>query len=237
LSVSAFASRHLDFTADERQAAVLDSGAKRGILNCTRQWGKSTVAAALAVHRMWTQPGSLVLVASPTKRQSVELMRKAVEFLLRMGARVRGSGEVMLANGSRMVALPGREATVRCYSGVSILLFDEAARLQDEVYRALRATIATSNGDVWLMSTPWGRTGFFHEVWMYGGPRWMRVSVPATECPRISAEFLEEERESLGAGWFEQEYLCEFRDQAGVWFARGVVEQALVSGEPLALAA
>ena len=51
---------------DAVQAQVFESETHRGILNCTRQWGKSTVAAAKAVHRAWTRTGSLTLVASPS---------------------------------------------------------------------------------------------------------------------------------------------------------------------------
>ena len=64
-----FARTRLKFEPDERQIEVLRSEAKRGILNCTRQWGKSTVAAAKAVHRAFTRPKSLVLVASPAKAE------------------------------------------------------------------------------------------------------------------------------------------------------------------------
>jgi hypothetical protein len=63
-----FARKRLRFEPDERQIEVLRSDAKRGILNCTRQWGKSTIAAAKAVHRAYTREKSLVLVASPAAR-------------------------------------------------------------------------------------------------------------------------------------------------------------------------
>jgi hypothetical protein len=55
---------------DPRQAEVLDSWVRRGILNCSRQWGKSTVIAAQAVNRAYTDPGSLTLILSPCGRQS-----------------------------------------------------------------------------------------------------------------------------------------------------------------------
>jgi hypothetical protein len=71
-----FARVRLGFEPDERQAEVLRSEAKQGILNCTRQWGKSTVSAAKAVHRAYTRPKSLVLVASPSERQSGEFVRR-----------------------------------------------------------------------------------------------------------------------------------------------------------------
>src|SRR5579863_3396505 len=76
-----FARKRLKFEPDERQIEVLRSSAKRGILNCTRQWGKSTIAAAKAVHRAFTQDKSLVLVASPTDRQSAEFIRKAKQMV------------------------------------------------------------------------------------------------------------------------------------------------------------
>jgi hypothetical protein len=97
-------------------------GGEAGILNCTRQWGKSTVAAAKAVHRLLTRKGYLVLVASPSERQSAELMRKVAEMLAKLGIRARGDGDnaisLVLPNGSRIVGLPGRDVTIRGFSNV-----------------------------------------------------------------------------------------------------------------------
>ncbi len=237
LRVSEFARRRLGFEADDRQAAALNSQAKRGILNCTRQWGKSTVLAVKAVHRAWTVAGSLVLVASPSERQSAEFLRKAAGFLMRLGVPRRGDGDnassLALPNGSRIVGLPGTEGTVRGFSAVSMLLIDEAARVQDATYKSLRPMLAVGKGDLWLMSTPRGQRGFFYESWINGGETWERHSVPATECPRIEAGFLEEERGELGSTWFAQEYLCEFVDGGGGWFGRRLVEGALSGDEPL----
>src|SRR5579863_5735380 len=89
--IEEFARARLGFQADEKQAAVLRGG-RRGIVNCTRQWGKSTVAAVKAVHRAHTAAGSLTLVLSPSGRQSGEFLRKAEGFVQRLGIRVRGDG-------------------------------------------------------------------------------------------------------------------------------------------------
>jgi hypothetical protein len=223
--------KYLRFEPDEAQAKVLRAEARRGILNCTRQWGKSTVGAAKAVHRAFTRPGSTVLVASPTERQSAELMRKAAGMLRRLAIRPRGDGanhiSLLLPNGSRIVGLPGVEGNVRGYSAVSLLLIDEASRVDDALYLALRPMLAVGNGDLWMMSTPWGKQGFFYETWEHGGEDWFRISVPATECSRISREFLEEERKTMGPQWFEQEFLCGFVNNGTSMFARDVVEAAL----------
>jgi hypothetical protein len=226
-----FVRERLGLDADPRQTEVLRSTAKSGILNCTRQWGKSTIAAAKAVHRAYTREKCTVLVASPTERQSAEFVRKAAEMVSRLGLRPRGDGDnptsLLFPNGSRIVGLPGTEGTVRGYSAVSLLLIDEASRVDDRMYKALRPMLAVSNGDLWLMSTPLGKRGFFYETWEHGGPEWLRVSVPATECPRISAEFLENERSAQGPAWFAQEYLNEFVDSGQSVFALDQIEAAI----------
>jgi hypothetical protein len=91
--------------------------------------------------------------------------------------------------------------------------------------------LAVSNGSLWLMSTPNGKRGFFWEEWSKGGPQWKRVMVPATECPRISKEFLERERaRAWREEWFRQEYMCEFLDSDDGVFPRELIEGSF-SGE------
>ncbi len=230
----AFARERLGFEPDELQAEALGSTANRGILLCSRQWGKSTVVAAKAIHRAFTRDGALVVVASPSERQSGEFLLKVEQMAARLGIPARGDGHNTLSlampNGSRVVGLPGTEDTVRGFSAVSMLLIDEAARVPDKIYKALRPMLAVGQGDLWLMSTPCGKQGFFYETWEHGGAHWKRVRATGVECSRISAEFLEEERASLGPMWFRQEYLCEFVDSGGAMFDRDVVEGALDSG-------
>ena len=36
-------------------------------------------------------------------------------------------------------ALPGREGTIRSYSGVDLLILDEASRVPDDLYRSVRS--------------------------------------------------------------------------------------------------
>ena len=229
----------LKFEPDAAQERVLAANTKRGLLNCSRQWGKSTVTAAMAVRQAFTEAGSLTLVVSPSARQSGEFLRKAGEFVQKLGIRPKGDGDnelsLQLPNRSRIVGLPGSEATVRGFSAVSLLLVDEAARVSDEMYLAVRPMLAVSGGTLWLMSTPFGKRGFFYEAWAKGRD-WMRVRGPATECPRIRKEFLKEERDSMGDRYFRQEYLCEFEDARCGVFERDIVERAITDEvAPLAL--
>jgi hypothetical protein len=230
----------LGFNPDEGQARVLSTASKRGVLNCTRQWGKSTITAAKAVHQACTEAGSLTLVVSVGGRQSGEFVRKAARFVRRLGVKPKGDGDneisIEFPNKSRIVGLPGNEATVRGFSAVSLLLVDEAARVDDDLYKAIRPMLAVSGGSLWLMSTPYGKKGFFWEAWEHGGPEWERICVPAPACPRITNEFLEEEMRNMGEAWFRQEYLCEFVDAVSGVFDRDLVERAMSDEfEPLVI--
>jgi hypothetical protein len=235
-----FAREKLNFFPDPLQIKVLDESVHQGLLNCTRQWGKSTTTAAKVLHRAWSRPGSLVLVVSPSARQTGEFIRKVEGFVSKLGIKPRGDGDnrmsILLPNQSRIVGLPGSEGTTRGFSAVSLLVVDEASRVDDNLYRALRPSLAVSGGDLWLMSTPWGKEGFFYREWALGGDDWLRIRVPATECPRIPKEFLERERQSMGEAWFKQEYMCEFLQRESSFISTELAEGAKRHGEkPLQL--
>jgi len=229
--VSEWARREFGFEATERQAEILDAAGHRVMLCCSRQWGKTTLAALRAVYEAWHQAGALVVVGSPSDRQSGLVLEKAEGFLrrLRVGRRRDGitKQSLVLPNGSKIVGLPASEATTRGYSNAHMLMIDEAAYLGDEQYKALRGMLARSDGALWLMSTPNGQRGFFHTAWTRGAAEWRRVLGPATECPHISAKKLEEERAELGEAMYRQEYLCEFVAAPTQVFSDDVVQGAL----------
>src|SRR5690348_3250137 len=117
--------QRLGFRPDTVQAAMLASNARRVMLNCARQWGKSTLAAAKAVCEADNNPGSMTLVVSPTLRQSAELVRIAAGFVERLTEKKpRGDGHneisLLLDNGSRIVGVGGNEAHVRGFSAASL---------------------------------------------------------------------------------------------------------------------
>ncbi len=224
-------------TPDPWQQEVLRSMAPRVLLNCCRQSGKSTTTAVLAVHQALYVPGSLVLLLSPSQRQSQELFRKCLHVYRAAGRPVPQEAEsalrLELENGSRLVALPGKEATIRGYSGVSLLLLDEASRVDDGLYASVRPMLAVSGGRLVALSTPWGKRGWWYDAWQ-SGEAWERYEVPATECPRIHPEFLAEERRVLGDLWYRSEYLCEFSDTVDQVFATDDIQAALSTElEPL----
>jgi len=190
---------------DPWQREFLLAPDRQVLLNCSRQSGKSTVTAALALHTLLFRPGSLVLLLSPSLRQSVEIFRKVIDGFDALGrpsrALRRTTLQFELANGSRIVSLPGREHTLRSFSGVNLLVLDEAARIPDVLYRSVRPMLAVSRGRLVALSTPFGQRGWFFDEWQGNGP-WKKVRITWRDCPRITPDFIEEERD-LAAVAFE----------------------------------
>jgi hypothetical protein len=222
---------HAGFTLDAWQRDVLTSTAHQQILLVTRQGGKSTCSSIRALHRALYTPASLVLLLAPSYRQSKELFRKVKGALAALPFPAPLTSESALelefTNGSRIVALPGKEATIRGFSGVSLLIVDEASRVADELYQAVRPMLAVSGGDILLLSTPFGKRGFFHHEWTEGGADWHRTKVTANDCLRIPRNWLEQERQSIGDWWFRQEYMCEFVESVDSVFRYEDIQRAL----------
>src|SRR3954454_20805935 len=85
LDIVAFARNLLGWTPDEKQALVLRSTARQIVLNCARQWGKTTVAATKVVHLAINRPGSVALIVCENMSQTGEFFLKIDRFLSRLG--------------------------------------------------------------------------------------------------------------------------------------------------------
>lgn len=218
---------------DPWQARLLRSQSSRVLVNCSRQSGKSTTTATLAIHTAIYEPGSTILLLSPSLRQSTELFRKCLEVYRALGRPVPADAEsalrLELSTGSRIVSLPGNEGTVRGISKVQLLIIDEASRVEDVLYKSVRPMLAVSHGRLITLSTPFGARGWWYEEYKRR-EKWEYYEIPATECPRITAEFLEEEKESAGEWWVLQEYMCKFMDAQSAAFRSEDIER-IVSRE------
>jgi hypothetical protein len=219
-----WANEVLGYHPDEWAQKIMMSPARYVIENVSRQAGKSTCAAAMAVHQAVFFDRSLVLVVSPTLRQSGELQRKCMAFYDLVDPQHKELAEdtklsIQLVNGSRIIALPGQEDNLRGYSAPALIIEDEASRVSDDLYTAIRPMLATNQGRLILLSTPNGKVGHFHKIWTEGGPEWLKIKVTADEIPRISKEFLANERLNMTESQYLQEYYGEFMEAEGAVFS------------------
>lgn len=216
---------------------MLLSTERQLLLACARQVGKTYTTGALALKTAFLQAPAMVLLLAPTQRQSGELFRdKVLKMYRRMGRPVgtvrETATEVEFENGSRILALPENEVGVVGYSSVDLLVIDEAARVSDGLYLSVRPMLAASRGRIVLLSSPFGKRGFFFEAWERGGADWRRWRVRADECPHYSAEYLAGERRSMGQRHYSQEFEVSFNDNIDSVFAQSDIDAALAGVGP-----
>ena len=220
--------RRLGFEAEPWQERLLRSSSSRTLVLCARQVGKTQTTSMKALHVAVFEPGSLVLIISPSQRQSDEM-------LLRVKALYRGLGrakpsrdsgsELVLENGSRIVSLPGTEGTSRGFSGARLIVLDEASRVEDDIFASVLPMVA-SDGAIWALSTPWGRRGWFHALHEDPVNGWERHKVTVYESAQYTPARIAEVRAALGSFTFASDYECEFGDTDSQLFGTEMVRAA-----------
>lgn len=203
---------------------------RRVVIKAARQTGKSTAAAIKALHTALL-PHKTVLIVSPSLRQSVEIFKRIKSYVVKAGITPRRETqtELELENGSRIVSLPASEHTIRGYTA-HMLIVDEAAFVPDELFDAIIPSLAATNGTLILLSTPFGKEGFFYHAWL--DPAFSHHEFSAAECPHYSKEFLAAERERMSDLAFRQEYLAEFVDDAAAVFPHSLVMSSIAEPHP-----
>ena len=215
------------------QVDFLEGGHPRVLLNVCRQGGKSTSTSALALHSALFRPPALVLILSPSERQSKLIMRTIKKMYRQLGGVVDAERETQTAlefpNGSRVESLPGASAdTVRGFADVAVLIFDEAARVSDELYTAATPMVM-EGGRIIALSTPAGMRGWWYRAWR-SDEEWLRIKVTGEESARISARKLAEERQRMLPNEFASEYLAQFTGSGDAIFPPGMVLAAISEG-------
>lgn len=232
---------------DPWQAALLRSSHKRKQLLSSRQVGKSRTVSNVALKQVLLRPDQFVVIVSRSEKQAVEMFRehllptwKTLGYPLKV--RQPTKGELRLGNGGRILILAHSPDTDVGKSGVHLLIIDEASRVSDEMYAVTSPFLATTDGDLILLSSPNGKIGFFWRAWDEEADVWERTRVTAAYmphltphyCPRISPAFLDKERRSKGERWYRQEYETSFEDAEGAAFSQDAIDAAIsVGGVPL----
>lgn len=226
-----FVERDLGLKPFSWQKKFLRSPRKKAILNCSRQAGKSTITACLALWRSLFWPRSRILILAPCQRQSELLLEKIEDLVLNLPSGAIGlkatKESLEFPNGSKIIALPSDDNKVRGFSAVDMIIIDEAARVSYHLYHAVCPMLAVSDGWLILLSTPKGKRGFFYEEWVSDDDTWERVMVPATECPKIPSAFLEYQRENRPEHVFNQEYMCVFSHSDDQYFTDDEIADAI----------
>lgn len=176
-----------------------------------RQVGKTTTAAWAIAHAMLYTPGSLSVIGCPAQRQSAEAVRRVREVLIKVNAKLKSDNVygLELENGSRVLALPSSDDSIRGLTVDGWIIADEAARLDDDLITALRPMRARRPlARFAMLSTAWSRSDPFWRAWASDDPSLIRLQATAdTDNTLFAPGFLEQERRAMGEHDFQREYL------------------------------
>lgn len=226
-----FAREQLGITCDPWQAEALRSPHKRVQILASRMSGKSMTCATYSLWFAITHQKATVLLISPSIRQSQLMYRTILDFYHALRPPIPADIETALTlrfthNKSMIVALPGSsEKTIRGYRA-DCIIFDESAQIESDTYYACRPMAAVSDAKIFAIGTPHGRRGWFWDLWEHSS-EFYKIKVTASECPRISKEFLASELKAMGKWWFDQEYGCIFTSNAASIFRLDLIEASI----------
>lgn len=220
-----FVKEVLNFHPFQYQKQVFLDDSNRMVLIWGRQIGKSVTIAAKAIREAMSGKKTILLFA-PTQRQSSLLFNKVVSFIsgnILLSASVYRMTQTLVefVHGSQIHSLPaGKGYTIRGFTA-DLIIIDEAAFLKDEAMTAIMPMLATTNGKMILMGTPFGKKGRFYEASI--SENYSKSHHTSYECPLISNKFLEEEKERMTEMEFKQEWLAEFIEEADTFFTRDIL--------------
>jgi hypothetical protein len=229
----------LEIDLDAWQQRLLLSTARRVVLRAPRQVGKTLTVSVLALFVAVTRPGGLVLVVSPAERQAKELVRVVRRLAARLAVETTERDQAIVPsalsmtrlefpNAARVLSVPGStEGTIRGFTP-DLILADEASRVGDPTLSAIRPMmVAAPASRLILLSSPWIKSGLFYDACADESGLWERHRVRTEDCPRLSRQFIEEERRTLPRWVFAREYDGEFADDDATLFPAELIAAAM----------
>lgn len=229
---------------DPWQREVLTFEDRYGIINASRQSGKSSTLSVKVFRKSVITPNGLFLILAK-QDQAEEDMRKIKDLHKAYTDHLRerygnaltldlvedNKNSVEFGNRARIKALAATERT-RGYSAPEIVWIDEARDVPDEAFIAINPMMIVSQGQLIISSTPGGTSGFLPKEWV--NPRYtFKKMIPWWECPRIPKEEIDRERLIYGEAYVRQEYECRFQDDTTSLFSEKSLYESVDPNQPV----
>lgn len=203
-------------------------------LRSGRQVGKSTIISVKAAEYAIKNPGKTIMVVASVERQALLLFEKIHAYLhdnhktyIKKGKDRPTKHKLVLTNGSTIYSLPTGLSGygIRGYT-VDLLIADEAAFIPEEVWTAITPMLAITRGNIILLSTPFGKQGYFYRCSQ--SDNFTQFHISSEDCPRRDDKFLAEEKKRMSELSYAQEYLGEFVDELRQFFPTDLIKKCMV---------
>ena len=231
---------------DSWQKEVLDY--KGSFVLCTgRQVGKTTIMAIKACEKMMSQSNCKIIIASLTEDQAKLIIVMMVDYLeknyknsIAKGKDKPTQNKIRLKNGSSAIARPVGTTgdALRGFTG-DVLILDENSRMSEFIMTAAKPTLLTTGGELWICSTPFGKTGFFYECFQNKNNRFKVFHISSEEVifnrpvngnwtekkKEEAIKFLDSEKKDMGEVAYSQEYLGLFMEELRRFFDDNLINE------------
>ncbi len=201
---------------------------------CGRRWGKTESVAVETAALAILHPGVQQVIVAPTLDQASILFERTAELLqawaeshsVKLTLRTTPYPRLSI-HGSQVTARSGwRQARSLRGRSAHRIVVDEAAYLDaDVIPQVLMPMLADTEGQMVMLSTPFGMNHFWE--WFakgQSGEVCRSFRFPTSSNPRISAQFLQIQRDLLTERQFAIEYEAQFVDDAGAVFPQAMLE-------------
>jgi len=198
-------------------------------LRSGRQVGKSTIIALKAAEYALNNPNKLIMCIAYVEKQAGLIFAKILNNLHNIDKKAIEKGKkkptkhiIQLKNGS----------TIHCYAAgetgwgimgftIDLLIADEAAFINEEVWNSITPALAVTKGHIWLLSTPKLKEGYYYD--RFTDPTFASFHQSSEDCPRIPKEFLEQKKQEFTKAQYAQMYLGEFVDDFRQLFSEEII--------------
>jgi len=188
-------------------------------LRSGRQVGKSTVIALKAAMYALKNSSKTVMVISKTERQAGLLFSKILNNINQLEKKSIKRGKwrptkhiLNLKNNSTIHSLPAGETGYGIMGfTIDLLIADEAAFIPEEVWNSIIPALAITRGEIWLLSTPFVKKGYYYQC--FQDPGFTAFHTSSEDCPRKDQQFLDRQKEVLTKAQYAQMYLGQFVDE------------------------
>lgn len=209
----------------------LQPGVEEIWLACGTKWGKTISASAAIVNGVFSKPRSIFRWVAPYYSQS-KIGWSYVKTILPPPPHVR------LNHAGLQASVPSNGSAIQFYHaqnpvslegyGIAGYVFDEAAKMKEDVYSSAKTTVTVTRGPMLFISTPLGKN-WFHKKCMEAAdemdrakhegrtPKKLFITAPTADNPHVPREAIESARRNLSARLFRQYYLAAFEDTGDVF--------------------
>ena len=204
-----------------------------------RQVGKSTVVSIKAGEYAMKNKNKIIMVVAAVERSAFLLFEKVLSYIHARNKKIiKGrptKSKIELRNGSKILCLPTGDSGygIRGHT-IDLLIADEAAFINEDVWTAVVPMLTVTGGDTWLLSTPKGKSGYFYDSFNDETYTNFHISTPEVKEIRSGIlrdnmeSFIESAKRRFTKAQYAQEILGEFVDELKQFFSDELIKKCCV---------